>query len=113
MRRPEDFGTETATRHGDLSRTPQRVARNKAKELRNMAQEIREYVRLGKVERWQLETRSKRGKVIAKEGARYEGITVEQGRKLIAEAERLELLACVTLEGLGINEECKTYLSKA
>ena len=113
MRRPEDFGTETATRHGDLSRTPQRVARNKAKELRAMAQEIREYVRLGKVERWQPETRSERGKVIAKEGARYEGITVQDGRRLIAEAERLELLASVTLEGLGINEECKTYLSKA
>ena len=78
-----------------------------------MAQEIREYVRLGKVETWKPEVRSQRGKLLSNGGARYEGITVQDGRKLIAEAERLELLASVTLEGLGINEECKTYLSKA
>jgi hypothetical protein len=113
MRRPEDFGTETATRHGDLSRTPQRVAKRQAKEYQTMAANIREFVKNGKVETWKPEMRSQRGKLISKEGARYEGITVEQGRKLIAEAERLELLASVTLEGIGINDECKTYLSKA
>ena len=113
MKRPEDFGTETATRHGDLSRTPQRVAKRKAKELRAMAHELREFVKQGKVETWKPEVRSQRGKVISREGIRLQGITVQQGRKLIAEAERLELLASVTLEGLGIIEECRTYLSKA
>ena len=78
-----------------------------------MAANIREYVKNGKVETWKPETRSQRGKLLSNGGARYEGITVQDGRKLIAEAERLELLASVTLEGLGINEECKTYLSKA
>lgn len=113
MRRPEDFGTETETRHGDLSRTPQRVAKHKANEYRTMAANIREYVKNGKVETWKPETRSQRGKLISKEGVRYEGITVQEGRKLIAEAERLELLASLTLEQLGLKEECKTYPSQA
>ena len=77
-----------------------------------MAQEIREYVRLGKVETWKPEVRSQRGKLLSNGGARYEGITVQDGRRLIAEAERLELLATLTLEGIGIINETPCRKSK-
>ena len=113
MKRPEDFGTETATRHGDLSRTPQRAARSKAKELRAIATELREFVHLGKVETYKPESRSQSGKLLCKEGIRVEGITAIEGLRIIQEAERLELLAALTLEGMGIANDTQCTRSKS
>lgn len=81
-----------------------RVARRRASELNTWAQGIREYVERGKVESWQPERRSERGKLLSKEGVRAKGLTPDQGRKMIHEAERLELLATLTLEALGLKE---------
>ena len=78
-----------------------------------MASELREFVQAGKVETYKQEVKSERGKVIGKEGIRVQGITARDGQRIIAEAERLELLAALTLEGIGIREECKTSPSKA
>lgn len=90
--------------------TPQRAARKRAKELRTWAQGLRDFVNEGKVEVYQEGKKSQRGKVLKKEGTKSRGINEEEGRKMIQEAERMELLAALTLEYLGLNDEteCKT-----
>lgn len=81
-----------------------RIARKRASELREWAKGLREYVDRGKVETWRPERRSERGKLLNKDGVKFTGMSVDDGRKLIHEAERLELLATLTLESLGIKE---------
>ena len=81
-----------------------RVARHRANELNTWAQGLREYVNRGKVESWRPERVSERGKLLSKEGVKVKGLTPDQGRKMIQEAERLELLAALTLEALGLKE---------
>jgi len=90
---------------GTRDMTPQRAARKRAYELRKWAEGIRDFVEKGKVEIYQEERRSGSGKVLRKEALKTRGMDEHEGRKLIQEAERLELLAAVTLEYLGINDE--------
>ena len=85
-------------------KTPQRAARSRANQLREAAQGLRDYVNEGQVESWKTEKLSKTGKVLRKGGARTRAITDQEGRNLIQEAERLELLAALTLEALGLKE---------
>ena len=85
-------------------KTPQRVARHRANELRNWAYGLREYVNEGQVESYKAEKLSKTGKVLRKGGLRSRAITDQEGRNMIQEAERLELLAALTLEALGLKE---------
>lgn len=85
-------------------KTPQRAARARATQLRQWAKGLRDFVAEGKVENYQLERRSKSGKILRHPGTRQSALTEEKGRKLIHEAERMELLADLTLEQLGIRE---------
>lgn len=85
-------------------KTPQRAARHRANQLREWAHGLREYVEEGQVESWKTEKLSKTGKVLRKGGLRSRAITDQEGRKMIQEAERLELLAALTLEALGLKE---------
>jgi hypothetical protein len=84
--------------------TPQRAARSRAKELREWAKGIRDFVAMGQVEKWKEEQRSQRGKLLSKEGIVSVGMDKRDGQRLIQEAERMELLAKLTLEQIGIND---------
>ena len=99
------IGTVTLTSLGyTRTKTPQRAARSRAKELREVAQNIRDFVAMGQVEKWKEEQRSQRGKLLSKEGIVSVGMDKHDGQRLIAEAERMELLADLTLEQIGIND---------
>lgn len=101
------IGTVTLTSLGYTNKKtlhPQRAARLRARELREMAQNIRDFVATGQVEKWKEEQRSQRGKLLSKEGIVSVGMDKHDGQRLIAEAERLELLADLTLEHIGIND---------
>lgn len=86
------------------TKTPQAAARSRASELRNQAANLRAFVMEGKVEFFKEDLITERGKVIRKEGLKVRGMLQEEGRKLIQEAERLELLADLTLEAIGITD---------
>ena len=70
-----------------------------------MASELREFVIAGKVETYRAEARTQRGKLKHAEGLQTRGMNDHEGRKIIHEAERLELLAGLTLEGMGITDK--------
>lgn len=106
------MNTETDTRHGDKSRTPQRIARARAKELRQLAQNLREFVLEGKVETYRPEQRAQSGKILCREGMKITGVTGHEGQRIIEEAQRMELLAELTLEGLGLPKEIQCRKSK-
>lgn len=85
-------------------KTPQRAARARATQLRQWAKGLRDFVAEGQIEKYNVERRSKTGKILCHPGARSTAMTEEKGRKIIHEAERMELLADLTLESLGIIE---------
>jgi hypothetical protein len=85
--------------------TPQRAARRRSTELREQAAQLRAFVTAGKVETYRAEARDHRGKLKHAEGLKTRGINDHEGRRIIQEAERLELLADLTLEGLGITDK--------
>lgn len=94
--------TEIETRNGELSRAPQRAARMRSDELKEIAANLRKFVEIGFTETYYAERRSKTGKLISKGGTKVEGMPVEEGKRIIIEAERLELLAALTLESMGL-----------
>ena len=85
--------------------TPQRAARMRSTELREQAAQLRAFVAAGKVETYREEARTQRGKLKRKEGLKTRGMNDHEGRRIIQEAERLELLADLTLEGMGITDK--------
>ena len=85
--------------------TPQRAARMRSTELREQAAQLRAFVAAGKVETYREEVRTHRGKLKHAEGLKTRGMNDHEGRKIIHEAERLELLADLTLEGMGITDK--------
>ena len=85
-------------------KTPQRAARTRAKELRMWAAGLRDFVREGQTEKYQEERYNKTRKTTTKEGLKVQGMNEGEARKIIQEAERMELLADITLEILDIRE---------
>ena len=85
--------------------TPQRAARMRSTELREQAAQLRAFVAAGKVETFQVGEYYPGGKLKRKDGLKTRGINDHEGRRIIHEAERLELLADLTLEGMGITDK--------
>jgi len=79
-----------------------RVAARKNKELMELAQSLREFVMEGKVETYVLDHTSVNHRKTTKEHLKVTGMTEGEAWKCIHEAERLELLALLTLESVSL-----------
>lgn len=93
--------SDTETKYGDLSRLPQRITESQARDWKEYAQALRDYVHEGQIHTFQIEKRSARGdKVLQRGGIVKRPITEEQGKALLEEAKRADNFAKVILEQL-------------